>query len=65
VDDPAVIRAEIGALREELGETLDAVGAKVNASRRALGSRAARGILIGVAVGVVIALLTRRGGRRR
>jgi hypothetical protein len=65
VDDPAVIRAEIGALRDEMGETLDAVGTKVTAPRRALTGRAAKGVLIGVAVGVAIALLTGRGRRRR
>jgi hypothetical protein len=65
VDDPAVIRTEIGALREQMGETLDALGARVSASRRALTSRTVKGILIGVAAGVVIALVTRRGARRR
>jgi hypothetical protein len=65
VDDPAVIRSEIGTLREEMGATLDALGARARASRRTLTSRAVKGILIGVAAGVVIALVTRRGGRRR
>jgi hypothetical protein len=65
VDDPAVIRTEIGALREEMGETLDALGARVGASRRAITSRALKGIVIGVAAGIVIALVTRRGGRGR